>query len=99
MDMAVSMLRAELSTARSPSAVLASGAVNPPFSPPPPPPPPPPPCHRDNLEVFRANGFDFADDPSTGRLLLATVPFRSPCSYSSALMTRPHLPILPLVAH
>jgi hypothetical protein len=32
--------------------------------------------HRDHLDVFQANGFDFTDDPATGRLLLAAVPFR-----------------------
>ena len=28
------------------------------------------------MDVFQANGFHFTDDPATGRLLLAAVPFR-----------------------
>lgn len=36
---------------------------------------PPLPC-SDNLEVFRQNGFEFRDEPGTGRLLLTAVPFR-----------------------
>ncbi|PSC67581.1 DNA mismatch repair PMS1 isoform X3 [Micractinium conductrix] len=30
---------------------------------------------RDNMEAFRQNGFDFKNDPATGRLLLSAVPF------------------------
>lgn len=41
-----------------------------------PPLPCPVPLCRDNLEVFRQNGFYFKDDPANGRLLLAAVPFR-----------------------
>ena len=41
-----------------------------------PPLPCPVPLYRDNLEVFRQNGFYFKDDPANGRLLLAAVPFR-----------------------
>ena len=37
------------------------------------------PACRDNLEVFRQNGFHFTDDPASGRLLLAAVPFRCSC--------------------
>ena len=34
------------------------------------------PVRRDNMEVFRMNGFDFKEDPASGRLLLSAVPFR-----------------------
>ncbi|KAI7836307.1 hypothetical protein COHA_009815 [Chlorella ohadii] len=30
---------------------------------------------RDSLDVFRQNGFEFRDEPGSGRLLLAAVPF------------------------
>lgn len=30
----------------------------------------------DNLDVFRQNGFEFRDEPGSGRLLLTAVPFR-----------------------
>ena len=39
---------------------------------------------RDNLDLFRRNGFDFRDDPASGRLLLSAVPFR--CSAPSATL-------------
>ncbi|PRW39172.1 mismatch repair endonuclease PMS2 [Chlorella sorokiniana] len=39
---------------------------------------------RDNLEVFRQNGFEFRDEPGTGRLLLTAVPFSKNITFGPA---------------
>ncbi|KAL4438704.1 hypothetical protein ABPG77_006308 [Micractinium sp. CCAP 211/92] len=39
---------------------------------------------RDNMDVFLRNGFDFKDDPASGRLLLSAVPFSKNITFGAS---------------